>query len=83
MTNTDYIIQRSGAACIKAAYLLFINNINKIFLATWKPALILSVVAGLGILIVPPFFVTSMAALPQSENEAVANYASTVCLPVV
>ena len=28
MTNTDYIIQRSGAACIKAAYLLFINNIK-------------------------------------------------------
>lgn len=83
MTNTDYIIQRSGAACIKAAYLLFINNIKKIFLATWKPALILSVVAGLGTLILPPFFATSMAAPPQSETEAVANYASTVFLPVV
>ena len=30
MTNTDYIIQRSGASCIKEAYLLFINNIKSL-----------------------------------------------------
>ncbi|MGI6223435.1 MAG: hypothetical protein ACOYJG_07480 [Prevotella sp.] len=83
MSNTDYIIQRSGVACIKEAYLLFINNIKKIFLGTWKPALILSVVAGLGTLLMPPLFATTMAQVPQSQAEAISNYASTIFSPII
>ena len=83
MANNEYMVQRSGASCIKEAYLLFINNIKRIFLNTWKPVLVLCLVAGLGTLVLPPLFSVNPIDLPQSELQAIGNYASTVFIPVV
>jgi hypothetical protein len=83
MANNEYMVQRSGASCIKEAYLLFINNIKRIFLNTWKPVLVLCLVAGLGTLVLPPLFSANPIDLPQSELQAIGNYASTVFIPVV
>lgn len=83
MANNEYMVQRSGASCIREAYLLFINNIKRIFLNTWKPVLAFSLVAGLGTLLLPPVFNTAMVDAPQTELQAIANYASTVFGPVI
>lgn len=58
--NTLIEKERSFAACIRDAYTLMAGQMGKVFLSSWKPLLIVSLIAGIVIAIAPsPFTIVS------------------------
>lgn len=58
--NTLIEKERSFAACIRDAYTLMAGQMGKVFLSSWKPLLIVSLIAGIVIAITPsPFTIVN------------------------